>query len=160
MSPTDRLRRALVAANKRVLTALRSKDAATVTEMPVRHAGFGSLRGRSTCLVVSYRRDGRPVAQPVWPGLAGDRLYVWTEERAYKARRIRRDPNVLVAPCTFRGRPLGAPVAGRARVLDDPAERAFAEAVVRDGWGAGRRAFERLSRPLTGVVYIEIVPAG
>lgn len=159
MSAADRLRRALVTANKRVLTAIRSKDAAGVTGLPVQHSGFAALRGHATCLIVSYRRDGRPVAQPVWPGLDGDRLYVWTEERAYKARRVRRDPNVLVAPCTFRGRPLGPPVAGRARVLDDPAESARAEAIVRGGWGPGRRAFERLSRPLTGVIYLEVVPA-
>jgi hypothetical protein len=159
MSAADRLRRALVLGNKRVLTAIRSPAAAGVVDLPVKHTDFASLRGHDTCLVVSYRRDGRPVAQPVWPALDGDLLYVWTEEQAYKARRVRNDPNVLVAPCSFRGRPLGPPVAGRARVLVNAAECARAEATLRRNWGPGRRAFERLSRPLTGAVYIEIVPA-
>lgn len=156
--PADRLRRALVIANKRVLTALRSPAADGIASVPAGRGDFRPLRGHDTCLLVSHRRDGRPVAQPVWPGFDGERLVVWTEERALKARRIERDPHVLVAPCSFRGRPLGPPIAGRARILRDPGERAVAARVLQRTWGPGRRAFERLSRPLTGVVYIEVVP--
>jgi uncharacterized protein len=151
-------RRALVLANKKVLESLRSPDSETVAAMAVRNGGFGSLTGHKHCLVVSYRKDGRPIAQPVWPGYDGDRVYIWTEEHAMKAKRLRRNSNALIAPCSFRGKPLGAPIAATGRILDDPAERDHAAAVIRSQWGWKRKAFAATSRPLTDVVYIELTP--
>jgi PPOX class probable F420-dependent enzyme len=157
-SGRERIQRGLVDLNKRVLTALRSGDADTMLTMPVQHSGFAGLTPHKHCLLVTYRRDGTPVVQPVWPGHDGDRLYVWTEHQAYKAKRLRRNPEALVAPCSFRGHPLGPPIAARGRILVDTAERRHAEQVIRDSWGWKRRTFERLSRPLTEVVYLELVP--
>ncbi len=154
----DRVRRSMVNANKRVLAALRSADAGTVLRLPVQRGGFAALRGHKHCLVVTYRKDGSPVAQPVWPGCEGDRVYIWTEVEAYKAKRLRNDPRALIAPCTFRGQPLGPPTAARGRILESEEERRHAESVIRSEWGWKRKAFERASRPLTGVHYIELVP--
>jgi PPOX class probable F420-dependent enzyme len=156
----ERLRGAVVGANKRMLVALRSADAASVVELPVQSSGFSSLRGSKHCLVVTYRKDGRPVAQPVWPGYDGDRAYIWTEINAYKAKRLRKDPRALIAPCSFRGKPLGPPVAARGRILETDAERAHAERVIRSQWGWKRKLYERISRAITDVHYIELVPAG
>lgn len=152
------IRRALVVANKTFWGLLRSPAAAHVTDMPVRHKGFGELSGYDHCLVVSYRKDGSAVPQPVWPGYDGDRVYVWTEEQAYKVKRLRRNPNALIAACSFRGKPLASPIAATAHILDDPAARAHAAAVLRSQWGWKRRAFAAASRPLTEVVYIELTP--
>jgi PPOX class probable F420-dependent enzyme len=154
----ESLKRRLVNANKRVLMALRSPDADRVLRLPVRHTALGDLAGNTHCLLVTYRRDGRPIAQPVWPGYDGDRVYVWTEHLAYKARRLRNDPRALLAPCSFRGKPLGNPIAVRGRVLDTDGERKHAERVIRGGWGWKRKLFELSSRPLTDVVYLEFVP--
>jgi PPOX class probable F420-dependent enzyme len=151
-------RRAAVMANKRVLEALRSPESATVLSRPVRIGDFGSLATHKHCLVVSYRKDGRPIAQAVWPGYDGDRIYIWTEEQAMKAKRLRRNPDALIAPCSFRGKPLGDPVAAIARILDDPAERSHAAATIDSQWGWKRKTFAAMSRPLTGVVYIELTP--
>lgn len=156
---SQRARRALVLANKRVLEYLRSPAADTLTDMPVAHGDFAGLAGHDHCLVVTYRKDGRPVAQPVWPGYDGDRIFVWTEEHAMKAKRLRRNPAALIAPCSFRGRPLGRPTAAVGRILDDPGERDHAAKVIHSQWGPKRKAFAALSRPLTDVVYIELVPA-
>jgi PPOX class probable F420-dependent enzyme len=153
-----RLRRALVMANKRVLVAVRSDDADTVVDMPVQFGGFASLHGHKHCLVVTYRKDGRPVSQPVWPGYDADRVYIWTEIQAYKARRLQNDSRALIAPCTFRGQPLGPPIAARGRVLEANEERDRAAQVIRSQWGWKRKAFERASRALTAVHYIELVP--
>src|SRR5262249_12745572 len=131
----DRLGRAVVTANKRMLLALRSDDAATVVDLPVQYGGIEGLHGHKHCLVVTYRRDGSPVAQPVWPGYDGDRAYLWTENRAYKVRRLRHNPAALIAPCSFRGRPLGPPVAVDGRILETEAERRRAEHVIRSQWG-------------------------
>jgi PPOX class probable F420-dependent enzyme len=158
MKLPDRFGRALVRTNKRLLDWQRSGEAASILDQPVGHGDFSSLRGHNHMLLVTYRRDGRAVPTPVWFGPDGDRVYVWTEENAYKAKRLRRDPRALVAPCSPRGRPLGPPIAARGRVIEDAAGRDRAAQVIRSSWGPLRRAFERSSRPVTGVVYIELQP--
>jgi uncharacterized protein len=155
---TRRLRRVPVEANKRIFTALRSPQAGSVVDRAVSYGDFTALHGHKHALLVSYKRDGTPMAQPVWPGYDGNRVYVWTEEHAYKAKRLRRNPSALIAPCSFRGKPLGPPIAATARILDGD-ERAHAEKIIRGQWGWKRKAFERLSRSLTGVVYVELTPA-
>jgi PPOX class probable F420-dependent enzyme len=155
----QRLRRAMVMANKQVLQALRSEESSKILDMPVSYEGFATLEGHKHCLVVTYRKDGRPVAQPVWPGHENGRLFVWTESGAFKAKRVAKDPRALIAPCTFRGIPLGAPVAATGRILPEGDESKHAERVIRSGWGWKRKAFELTSRPLTGVIYLEFIPA-
>ncbi|MBJ7331941.1 MAG: PPOX class F420-dependent oxidoreductase, partial [Solirubrobacteraceae bacterium] len=144
--------------NKRLLDRTRSGDASRVLTMPVRHVGFDALRGRTHMLLVTYRRDGTPVPTPVWFGQDGDRLYVWTEEHAYKAKRLRRQGRALVAPSTARGAPTGEPIAALGRVIDDAAGRERAAQVIQRSWGPLRRLFERMSRPVTDAVFIELTP--
>ncbi|MCC5578581.1 PPOX class F420-dependent oxidoreductase [Microtetraspora sp. AC03309] len=67
--------------------------------------------------VVTFRRDGTPVATPVWVTRDGDALVVWTANDSGKVKRIRRNPDVTVAPCDMRGKLRGEPVAARAEVL-------------------------------------------
>lgn len=73
-----------------------------------------SLADATYVLLTTYRRDGRAVPTPVWAVRDGDALIVWTVAGSGKVKRIRRSGAVTVAPCTFRGRPLGEAVAGRA----------------------------------------------
>ena len=68
--------------------------------------------------VTSYRRDGTGVATPVWFVVEGERLLAHPDPRSFTARRIRRNPEVEVAPCSSSGRPRGEPVHGRAAFLD------------------------------------------
>ena len=53
--------------------------------------------------VTTYKRDGTGVATPVWFVQEGDRLLFRTGVASGKAKRIRRNPAVLVAACTIRG---------------------------------------------------------
>jgi uncharacterized protein len=122
-------------------------------------SGFEHLRGHKYCLLVTYRRSGEAVPTPVWFGLGADRLYVRTEADVAKVERVRNDPRVRVAPCTVRGRPLGPPAEGLARVLDDPAEELDAEAALQANYGLGRRAYEGAGGVLRiAAVYLEITP--
>lgn len=132
---------------KRPMEGVRSPRAASVLGMPVQHdASFGPLAGGSHALLVTYKRDGGAVPTPVWFALDLDgRLFVWTEIEAFKAKRVRRNPEALLAPCDPRGAPLGPPIAARGRVLDDPAEREHAAAIIRGHWNLGQRLFERLA---------------
>jgi PPOX class probable F420-dependent enzyme len=70
--------------------------------------------------LTTFRKDGTPVATPVWLVAWEDGIAVWTGAGSGKVKRLRRNRSVTVAPCTFRGRLLGDPVAARARLL--PAE--------------------------------------
>lgn len=143
---------------KRPLQAARAPQAFDVLRMPVRYDDFSTLQGRYA-LLVTYKRDGTAVPTPVWFARDGEKVYVWTEINAYKAKRLRHDPRALLAPCTARGVPTGWPVAARGRVLTEPHARARAAAVIRGSWGPGRRLLERVSRPVTEVHYLELVPA-
>jgi uncharacterized protein len=80
--------------------------------------------GRSRYVsLVTYRRDGTPVATPVWHVVSGDELLIVSEADAWKVKRIRHDNRARVTVCDIRGRTVpGAPHAeGTARLLD-PAE--------------------------------------
>jgi PPOX class probable F420-dependent enzyme len=67
--------------------------------------------------LVSYKRDGTPVATPLWVAADGDALVLWTVAKSWKVQRIRRNPQVTVTPCTVRGKLTGETVAGRAEVM-------------------------------------------
>ena len=66
----------------------------------------------------SYRKNGKPVRTPLWFAQEGDALYVYSLANTGKVKRIRRNPRVQVAPCTFRGRPKGSWVEATARIED------------------------------------------
>jgi PPOX class probable F420-dependent enzyme len=72
------------------------------------------LAGETYVLLTTFRRDGRPVATPVWAVRDGDALAVWTVADSGKVKRIRRSGTVMVAPCDFRGNTHGDAVAGHA----------------------------------------------
>jgi PPOX class probable F420-dependent enzyme len=115
-----------------------------------------SLESRRHCLVVTYRRNGLGVATPVWFGLDDRRVYFRCEASSGKAKRLRVNTAVRVAPCSARGRPLGAPFEGRARILaGDDAERA--EAIIQSNYWLGRRMYERWFTLPNGM-YVEVTP--
>ncbi|MEY9848141.1 PPOX class F420-dependent oxidoreductase [Streptacidiphilus sp. MAP5-3] len=70
--------------------------------------------------LTTYRKDGTPVATPVWHVMDDDLLYVWTEAASWKVKRLRRDPRVKVVVCDVRGRiaPGAAEAVGTGRLLD------------------------------------------
>jgi PPOX class probable F420-dependent enzyme len=54
--------------------------------------------------VTTFRKDGTPVATPVWLVREGASLMVITDPTSGKAKRLRNNPAVLVSPCDMRGR--------------------------------------------------------
>jgi len=123
-------------------------------------SGFDHLRGHKYCLLVTYRRDGEAVPTPVWFGLSDGKLYVRSEANVAKVKRIGNDSRTRVGPCTVRGRPVGLPAEGRARVLDQPSEVERAEVALQANYGAGRRLYEGFGGVFgIDTVYLEITPA-
>jgi PPOX class probable F420-dependent enzyme len=71
--------------------------------------------------LTTFRRDGTPVATPVWVAQHGNDLVVVTQRTSGKAKRLRNDSRVLLAPCDMRGRVDGDVVEGTALLQDDAA---------------------------------------
>ena len=79
--------------------------------------------------LVSFKRDGTPVATPLWFVVDGDRLLAITDAHSAKIKRIRRNPEVTVASCKPNGRVTGEPVAARAEILP-PSELGPTQALI------------------------------
>ena len=74
---------------------------------------FEHLTDAKYCLLTTYRRTGDNVGTPVWFVRDGDSILVCTDDPSGKIRRMRRDPRVDVAACSWRGRRLGPDEPGR-----------------------------------------------
>ncbi|HUJ76753.1 MAG TPA: PPOX class F420-dependent oxidoreductase [bacterium] len=98
-----------------------------------------AITNAGTISLVTYRRDGTPVATPVWSVPVDGKLYVNTDTRSMKVRRLRRDARIRVAPCTMSGTPTGTYCDGTGRVVEDPALTARANRALRAkyGWRMG-----------------------
>jgi PPOX class probable F420-dependent enzyme len=98
--------------------------------------------------VTTFKRDGTPVATPVW--CAGDNgsLLVFTEANSGKVKRLRHDPRVSVAPCSARGKPLGPAVDGDAEIVDDTVR---VEALLDRKYGWVWAAYNLLTAAVRGV---------
>ena len=144
----------------RIYHRMRHLSAQSVAAESRTVAGFDHLRDRKYCVLVSYKRSGEAVPTPVWFGLADGKLYIRSEADVAKVRRIRNDPRVRVAPSTVRGKPLGPPADGHARVLEASADEQRAERALRANYGLGRRVYEKAgSARGIDTVYLEIAPS-
>jgi PPOX class probable F420-dependent enzyme len=68
----------------------------------------------------TFRKSGQGVKTPVWFAQNDGAFYVWTQADSGKAKRIRRDGQVKIAPCTVIGELLGTWVDGRATADASP----------------------------------------
>lgn len=69
-------------------------------------------------LLTTYKRDGTGVGTPVNIAVEGDHAYFRTWDTSWKARRMRNNHVVRIAPSTQRGKPTGVAVPGITRPLD------------------------------------------
>ncbi|MFI0407667.1 PPOX class F420-dependent oxidoreductase [Actinomadura sp. 3N508] len=76
-----------------------------------------SLKKQRTVQLTSYRKDGTPVGTPVSIVVRGDHAYFRTYDKAFKAKRLARNPEIEIAPSTAKGTVTGPAVHGRARLL-------------------------------------------
>lgn len=71
--------------------------------------------------LTTYRKNGTPVATPVWQVTSGGELFIVSDASAWKVKRIRNNSQVEVTVSDFRGRvtPGAATAKGEARLLDE-----------------------------------------
>jgi hypothetical protein len=91
--------------------------------------------------LATFRRSGAEVRTPVWFAVdPGDpkRLWVYTNRRSGKVKRIRNDGRVRLAACDARGRVRGDWVEARARIVADEAAQqpGFDALFAKYGWQA------------------------
>jgi PPOX class probable F420-dependent enzyme len=128
-------------------------------------SGVGALAEEKYISLTTFRKDGTPVATPVWVvSDNGRRLLVWTGSRTWKVKRLRHDSHVVVSASDFRGRTRGQSYDGVGRLLDVP-QGSLVEPLLNRKYGLTRRLlgiFNRLVRLVTRkqpepAAYIEIV---
>jgi PPOX class probable F420-dependent enzyme len=124
-----------------------------MNDTPLERLGKGKY-----LLLTSFRKNGTPVATPVWVVRDGDALGVWSVADAWKVKRIRARADVLVGPCDVRGNPTGDQIPATAEICD-PATTARYRKLLAGKYGIfGRLTLlgSRLRRGPDGTVGIRV----
>ncbi len=87
----------------------------------VRSSPMPSLADESYINLETFKKDGSGVKTPVWCAPIDGRIAVFSEGKAYKVKRIQREPRCRVAACDVRGNVRGPWVEGTARIVEDEA---------------------------------------
>ncbi|MBB2947647.1 hypothetical protein FB565_007418 [Actinoplanes lutulentus] len=105
--------------------------------------------------LTTYRKDGTPVATPVWHVADGDTITTVSSADAWKVKRLRRNAQVEIVRCDVRGKidPDARPVRGTATLLP-PSETEAARRLLES-----RYVSARIGGTLTRLLHIKR-PAG
>jgi uncharacterized protein len=88
------------------------------------------FRRRRTVLLTTFKRDGTAVSTPVTIAVEGEHAFIRTYDQAGKAKRMRNNPEIELAPSTVAGKPRGEAIRARVRLLDGE-ENARARRLIR-----------------------------
>jgi PPOX class probable F420-dependent enzyme len=122
-------------------------------------AALARLDRESYLSLATKRRNGRWVETPVWFAADRGRLYVFTEAKAGKVKRLRNFPEIHVAPCNMRGKVHGTRVQGKGCVVADPATVKTAYAALHHKYGLQMWLadfFSRLTGRIAGRAILEL----
>jgi uncharacterized protein len=72
----------------------------------------------SNMVLETYKKDGTPKQTVVWLVVENGIIYVRTDQKAWKARRIRRNSHVRIIPSNMRGKTSGTWVDGEAHFVE------------------------------------------
>jgi PPOX class probable F420-dependent enzyme len=92
---------------------------------------FDHLARQKTVVVTTYKRDGTGVPTAVHVVVDGDHAYFRTWTTSGKARRLRRDPRLQIAPSNGRGTPTGPELSATARLLSPGEEQPIRAAMAK-----------------------------
>jgi PPOX class probable F420-dependent enzyme len=120
---------------------------------------LAALRGRKYLSLETLRKSGLAVRTPVWfaeDGVAT--IYVYSVANAGKVKRIRNNPRVRIAPCTFSGEIEGDWIEAQA-VIGDARMEAIAHPLLDRKYGWQKRIgnlWSRLMRRERAVIAIRV----
>lgn len=115
---------------------------------------FALLNDHLYMSLTTYRKNGEAVPTPVWFARVGERLFVMTQGRSGKVRRLAHNSRVTVAPCTANGALLGSVVEASGEVISYPDRIALADGALSAKYGAEKARFDAMGA--SGRVFIEI----
>lgn len=111
-----------------------------------------SISGQKYLSLTTFRKSGAPVPTPIWFAESDGKLYVMTRSDSGKAKRLRNNPQVRIAPCTIRGKVTGPEFPATARVLPPDAWLAARHVLHKKYWLARLPIWTKKN------AYLEIVP--
>lgn len=85
--------------------------------------------------IETFRKSGQGVKTPVWFAEDGGAFHVWTQADSGKAKRIRNNGTVNIAPCTASGELLGEWIPARAQAEGSDSALAHVEGLFRKKYG-------------------------
>jgi PPOX class probable F420-dependent enzyme len=106
--------------------------------------------------IETFRKSGQAVKTPVWFVEDGDALYVWTQAGSGKAKRIRNNGTVNIAPSTGSGEPVGEWLPARAQADESPDAIKQVEKLMKKKYGIMFHVFGFLGRLRGGAKYTAI----
>lgn len=106
--------------------------------------------------IETFRKNGQGVKTPVWFVEDGEALLVWTQAGSGKAKRIRRDSTIRVAPSTGSGEPVGEWLPAHAQADESPETIQRVEKMMKKKYGVMFNIFGFLGKLRSGDKYTAI----
>ncbi|MCA2001363.1 MAG: PPOX class F420-dependent oxidoreductase [Chloroflexi bacterium] len=106
--------------------------------------------------IETFRKSGQGVKTPVWFAQEGNALYVWTQADSGKAKRIRNNGAVNIAPCAASGDLLGEWIPARAQADSSVEAVQHVKKLMGKKYGLMFRLFGLLGRLRGGAKYTAI----
>jgi PPOX class probable F420-dependent enzyme len=75
------------------------------------------IHGQKYISITTFRKTGAAVRTPIWFAEENVKLYFMSRSDSGKAKRLRNNPEVRIAPCTIRGKVTGPEFPATARIL-------------------------------------------
>ena len=86
-----------------------------------------AIKDKKYISLETYRKNKEPVRIPVWFVVLDRTIHVITREDTGKIKRIRNNPSVSIALCTFNGKPTSEYFPGTAKFVDEKSSNAAIE---------------------------------
>jgi PPOX class probable F420-dependent enzyme len=123
------------------------------------------LRNQNYIVLTTFKKNGQGVTSPIWFVFDRDKFFFTTNEKFWKVRRIRKNPNVEIAPAKARiGAPkdykiIGKTIKGVARLLEGEEAKA-ANRLLRKKYGFKYTLFNTLQRTYlrSKLLFYEVIP--
>ena len=106
--------------------------------------------------IETVRKNGQAVKTPVWFVQDGETFFVWTQAGSGKAKRVRNNGAVRVAPCTSSGEVLGEWIPAQAQTNEAPEAIQHVEKLMKNKYGIMFHIFGLLGRLRGGAKYTAI----
>ena len=106
--------------------------------------------------IETFRKNGQGIKTPVWFVQDGEALQVWTQAGSGKAKRIRNNSTVRVAPSTGSGEPVGEWVSAQAKTDESPEAIKNVTKMMKKKYGIMFSVFGFIGRMRGGAKYTSI----